>query len=626
MDADNVARPRWHLLAIGNPCADVVVRTEVLPARGSKVLGRVVGTFAGGTEANVACAVARLGGASCVLGRVGTDAHGALLRSAFEEEGVATDHLASEPGAHSATATVLLDAAGEKTLVYAPMPSAPLDIVQLETALRASRVAYLMPYVLSELLAVRRLANKHGAQVGIDLEAALVPDREALRSRVELADIVLMNEEGFRRGTGHPPSAFALADVLRMGPKVVVVTLGAGGAVAINADGFAHQAAFPATVVDTTGAGDAFNAAFLLAWLEGRPLADALRFACAAASCAVAAIGARAGMPRRQQVEALLAGQSDEAHSDKRLVVFGSINGDLLVRTQRLPLIGETVVGTHAQVSPGGKGANQAHAAALYGAHTALYGMVGDDAGAAPALSLLAEHRVDLRGVGVAHGQQTGLAFVAVGPTGENTIIVVAGANGEARAAQVPDATLQTTGLLLLQLEVPVNETLLLAQRARHAGCRVLLNVSPLPNHVELPPGCADILIVNLLELKQLCKRALPPATEWLEMARHVVDHWQADVLLTRGAEGAAFLGRDRSLYQSTAYSIEPVDTTGAGDTYVGVFAASLLEGQSVPEAMAAASAAAALTCLRPGVQVAQPTRAEIEGALRRLLDSGSIG
>lgn len=613
-----VAR-RWDVLAIGNPCADVVVRTEAaLPARGGKVLGRAAGTFPGGTEANVACAVARLGGAACAFGRVGSDAHGALLRASFEEEGVAIDYLTSEPGLPSASATVLVDASGEKAIVYAPMPPAPLDLARLDTALSTSRIAYLMPYALDELLAVRRAARERGTRVAIDLEAALVPDREAMRSRIALADIVFFNEEGFRSGTGQSPSAAALAEVLRAGPQVVVVTLGAGGAMALDANGFVHQEAFAADVVDTTGAGDTFNAAFLVAWLAGQRLAQALRHACAAASCAVAAVGARAGMPRRQQVAALLSGPGRAALPGKRLMVFGSINADLLVQAQRLPQAGETLLGTQTRVSPGGKGANQAHAAALYGAPTALYGMVGHDAQAASALALLEANQVDLCGVGVATGQPTGLAFVTVGPGGENTIVVVAGANRELRAEQVPEAALQAGGMLLLQLEADVKETILLARRARQAGCRVLLNVSPVPDRFELPSGIADILVMNRLEVLQLCRGMPSTAGEWLETARDAARRWQADLLVTLGKDGAVFIGRDGMQHRAAAHAIEAVDTTGAGDTYVGVFAAALLEGRPVPQAMEVAAAAAALVCLRHGVQVAQPSRAEIEDELYR--------
>jgi ribokinase len=623
--ASTPAARRWDVLAIGDPCADVVVRTETLPPRGGKVLGRAAGIFPGGTEANVACAVARLGGTACAFGRVGSDAHGALLRTSFEEEGVATKYLASEPGLASASATVLVDAAGEKTIVYAPMPPAPLDLARLDEALRASRIAYLMPYSLDELHAVHRAAREHGTRVAIDLEAALVPDRDAMNSRVALADVVFFNEAGFRSGTGQAPTAASLAEVLSAGPQAVVVTLGAGGAMALDANGFVHQEAFAADAVDTTGAGDTFNAAFLVAWLDGQRLAHALRHACAAASCAVAAVGARAGMPRRHQVAALLSEPGNAAPSGQRLMVFGSINADLIVQAQRLPQAGETLLGTQAHVSPGGKGANQAHAAALYGAPTALYGMVGRDAQAAPALALLEAGGVDLSGVGVATGQPTGLAFVTVGPAGENTIVVVPGANRELLAEQVPEAALQAGGMLLLQLETDVNETIALARRARQAGCRVLLNVSPVPERFELPPGIADILVMNRLEVLQLCRGMPSLAREWLDTARDAAHRWQAELLVTLGKDGAVFIGRDGSLHRAAAHDIEAVDTTGAGDTYVGVFAAALLEGQPVPQAMEAAASAAALACLRPGVQVAQPSRTEIEDELHRHRNLGRL-
>lgn len=611
---------RWDLLTIGDPCADDVIAVESVPVRGSKTVGRFVGTFAGGTEANVACAAARLGGRVGVFGRVGDDARGQLLKDAFERDNVATDHLVQVAGERSATTAVLLDATGEKSVVYQPMPSAPLDLARLDEALRVARVVYLMPYALDDLLAVSRLARERGSLVAIDLEAAVAPDTEAMQARISAADIVFFNEEGFRRATGKSPNEETLAAVRRSGPSLVAVTLGGAGAVALDKSGFAHQPAFATQVVDTTGAGDTFNAAFLVAYLSGEPLAVALRNACAAASCTVAARGARPGMPDRAHVAQVLAANGDagvprdDAAPSRHLVVFGSINGDVLVEAGHLPLPGETVLGSQMHASPGGKGANQAHAAALYGAPTALYGMVGDDLQAAPALAQLKAHGVAVCGVGTASAQPTGLALVTVEPGGENTIVVVAGANRCARAAQVPDDILRAGGLLLLQLEVEPNESLRLAARARRLGCRVLLNASPMPKLFTLRPGTADILIVNRVELSQLCS-ASPHDRDgaWLQMARDAAVRLEADLLVTLGAEGSAFVGRDGTLHRATACRVDPVDTTGAGDTYVGVFAAALLEHGSVPEAMEAASVAAALACERHGVQVAQPTREAID-------------
>lgn len=303
------AQRRWQLLSFGDPCADVVLTAAQPPALGEKVLGRPLGVLAGGTTANVACAVARLGLDCAVFGRTGADAHGDMLRASFHAFGVGLDYLRRDPGSASASAIVIVTPSGEKSVIYQPMESAPLDESALSAAIAASRMVYAMPYDLDEYAVLSGLAQGHGTLVAIDLEAAVAPDAEAMRARAGLADIVFFNESGFRAGTGLPPSFDALRAVLALGPRLVVVSLGAAGAMAVTAEAQAQQSAFPATVIDTAGAGDSFNAAFLSAWLQGAALAEALRFACAAASCTVAAMGARTALPDRAIVQAVLAQQ-----------------------------------------------------------------------------------------------------------------------------------------------------------------------------------------------------------------------------------------------------------------------------------------------------------------------------
>ena len=291
---------RWDVLAFGDPCADIVMAADQLPAIGEKVLGRSIGVFAGGTEANVACAVAKLGRTSAVYGRVGADAHAPMLRRTLEDFGVGTQPLVVDAAAPSACAIAMLAGSGERAIVYLPMPTRLADPELLDNALQQAAVAYSMPYELAGFLALSRAARRASTLVAIDIEPAVAPEPGAMWSRVEAADIVFFNEDGFLAGTGEQPGMQAMSSVLRAGPRVVVVSLGAEGAVAMDRHG-----AFASQVVDTTGAGDTFNAAFLVAYMDGRPLQDALRFACAAASCTVAAMGAREGLPDRATAESI---------------------------------------------------------------------------------------------------------------------------------------------------------------------------------------------------------------------------------------------------------------------------------------------------------------------------------
>jgi len=300
---------RWDLLAFGDPCADVVVAVPEVPRLGEKVLGRSLGVFAGGTTANTACAFAKLGRSAAVCGRVGDDGYATLLRASLYGFGVDTEYLHTEPNSASASVIALVSPSGERSIVYMPMPPRGLQAETLAAAARQARVFYAMPYDLGEFVAASRIARDNGALVAIDLEAAVAPDREAMQQRIAHADIAFFNESGFVAGTGEAPTPAALAALLTTaGLQTVVVTLGAAGAMAASRDAFAQHPAFAQAVVDTTGAGDTFNAAFLAAMLEGQSLQAGLRFACAAASHAVTAVGARSGMPDRATVERTLAG------------------------------------------------------------------------------------------------------------------------------------------------------------------------------------------------------------------------------------------------------------------------------------------------------------------------------
>jgi len=300
---------RWDLLAFGDPCADVVVAVPEVPRLGEKVLGRSLGVFAGGTTANTACAFAKLGRSAAVCGRVGDDGYATLLRASLYGFGVDTEYLHTEPNSASASVIALVSPSGERSIVYMPMPPRGLQAETLAAAARQARVFYAMPYDLGEFVAASRIARDNGALVAIDLEAAVAPNREAMQQRIAHADIAFFNESGFVAGTGEAPTPAALAALLTTaGLQTVVVTLGAAGAMAASRDAFAQHPAFAQAVVDTTGAGDTFNAAFLAAMLEGQSLQAGLRFACAAASHAVTAVGARSGMPDRATVERTLAG------------------------------------------------------------------------------------------------------------------------------------------------------------------------------------------------------------------------------------------------------------------------------------------------------------------------------
>lgn len=299
------------------------------------------------------------------------------------------------------------------------------------------------------------------------------------------------------------------------------------------------------------------------------------------------------------------------------LTVFGSINLDIAIRVTRLPLPGETVLGSRALVSPGGKGANQAHAARLFGATTRLVGAVGHDGFAANALQQLRESGVDLSAVRSLDEADTGLATIAVADGGENSIIVAPGANRLAQADWVSPQLLSTTRMLLLQMEVPIEQSMRLARRAKESGCHVMLNAAPMADARAIEAAAIDTLIVNETEMAQLCSAWHGMGVRPAEQAAWFARHWAIRVVVTLGAEGAHCVNAAGRQVHCGGLAGEVTDTTGAGDTFTGVFAAALAEGRRDDEALRCAVVAAGLACRRPGAQAAQPRGAEIEAGMR---------
>lgn len=292
------------------------------------------------------------------------------------------------------------------------------------------------------------------------------------------------------------------------------------------------------------------------------------------------------------------------------ITVFGSINLDLIFSLPRLPRAGETVLGPSTRVEPGGKGANQAVAAARDGADVAMVGAVGRDALGSGALRLLREAQVDLART-IETDASTGCATIMVDPGGVNAIAVGSGANLLARASQVEDALLH--GTLVLQMEVPASETAALIMRARALGGRIILNLAPAAELPEAALRSVDILVANETEGQWLANHlACDSSAAALRDALGGVA-----VVLTRGEAGAdvADLATE---WHEPARKVTAVDTTAAGDCFVGVMAHRLDGGEPLRQAVQAASAAAALCCTRAGSQSSLPLRAETETSLGR--------
>jgi ribokinase len=293
------------------------------------------------------------------------------------------------------------------------------------------------------------------------------------------------------------------------------------------------------------------------------------------------------------------------------IIVFGSINVDLVFRMPKLPRAGETVLGEEYFTAPGGKGANQAVAAARDGASVRMVGAVGDDGFAAVGLAELARAGVDLGGVAKV-AAPTGCAGIFVDANGDNQIAVASGANGLVRAAMLPDELLDRRATLICQMELRAAETEAAIRRAKARGARVILNLAPAAGLGIETLECVDILVVNENEAAALGKH-LGVAGNAPALAEELPG---VTVIETRGADGAVAV-KDGRHWTGSALKVAAVDTVGAGDCFVGVLAAALDRGATLDAALRRACVAGSLACTKPGAQPSLPNAAEIDAALR---------
>jgi ribokinase len=303
------------------------------------------------------------------------------------------------------------------------------------------------------------------------------------------------------------------------------------------------------------------------------------------------------------------------------VISFGSINMDLVVRCERVPDEGETIVSTGWVTNPGGKGANQAVQAARLRAETVLVGRVGSDAFGQDVMNGLSTYGVDLGGVTVDPVLPTGIACILVEKGGENRIVVVPGANGAVGAAELKtlDGLLRPGAVLLLQCEIPFAIVLEAARMAHLRGATVILDPSPWGS-LTLTSGVfanVDYLMPNEGEA-----RALAGTAGLKEAAAVLLGLGARTVVVKRGEKGAFAVGAFESP-EVPAFSVLSVDTTAAGDSFQGAFAASIDLGFDLDTALYRAMAAGALTVTRPGAQQSMPDEVEVAAFLEARLRRG---
>lgn len=298
------------------------------------------------------------------------------------------------------------------------------------------------------------------------------------------------------------------------------------------------------------------------------------------------------------------------------ITVLGSINVDLTLRLPHLPSVGETVLTSAFSEAVGGKGANQALAAARDGARVRFVGATGRDAYGATARRVLLRDGIDCVGL-VEAAAPTGLATIWVDGEGRNKIAVASGANMDLSTVAAEALALAAGDTLVLQMEVPEAVVAAAVARGRRLGARVILNLAPARPIAAGVLQQLDVLIVNEHEAATLAAALALAGTTPGEQAQALAGRLGITVIATLGEAGAvAFAGTAR--HAVPALAVEAVDTTGAGDCFAGVLAAALDRGQALPDAMARAAVAASIACTVVGAEPSFPRRQAIDAALAR--------
>ena len=300
------------------------------------------------------------------------------------------------------------------------------------------------------------------------------------------------------------------------------------------------------------------------------------------------------------------------------VLIIGSLNMDLVAQAERLPRAGETLLGQSFATVPGGKGANQAVAAARLGGQVAMIGCVGADAYGQALRQALVDESIDCQGVREAEDVATGIAMIVVDASSQNAIVIVAGGNGQLESTDIErfDSLLQAADVVVCQLEIPYPVVAFALQRAHEAGKTVILNPAPVTG--PLPSqwlGWIDYLIPNETEAQAMTGLAVNSVAEAEQAASLLREAGAGKIIVTLGERGVLFADGVQSRH-SPGRKVQAVDTTAAGDTFVGGFAAALARGLDESQAIAFGQAAAALSVTRAGAQPSIPTLAQVEQVL----------
>jgi sulfofructose kinase len=294
-----------EILALGGVNIDLVLSVPNLPARDEKVPAQFLGRFPGGPVGNFACAASRYGARVSAVCVVGNDISGKLIVEDFQRFKVDTTHVQIRPGYETPFTVIAIDPSGERAII---VPEFSDNVASMEVIpfLPQTCALYTMPGQVDDFLAIATAARAQGVEVMIDIEPNLGLQRADLNRILKVTSIASFNQRGFEAATGQCPSFIAARALLDLGPHTILVTRGDKGALAVTRSDQAEVPAFSVPIIDTTGAGDVFNAGFLTSALAGLSLFECLRFANAGSALAIGCLGSRGCLAEKKTVNAFL--------------------------------------------------------------------------------------------------------------------------------------------------------------------------------------------------------------------------------------------------------------------------------------------------------------------------------
>lgn len=300
--------------------------------------------------------------------------------------------------------------------------------------------------------------------------------------------------------------------------------------------------------------------------------------------------------------------------NSKRIVVIGSSNTDMVVKSERLPVPGETVLGGAFMMNPGGKGANQAVAVARLGGNVTFISKTGNDLFGKQSIEMFDEENINTDYILSDPHHPSGVALIMVDTTGENCIVVASGANGTLCPHDIEKAKniIESADLLLMQLEIPMETVEYAAKLAHSKGIKVILNPAPAAFLSNELLKCLYAIVPNKTEAEMLSGIKV---TDWesAKQSAYIISEKGVDiVIITLGSKGA-LIKENGTYYEVPVEEIKAIDTTGAGDTFCGAFCVGISEGLSIVDAVRMANLASGITVTREGAQVAIPFRKELD-------------